>query len=621
MAHPANPFFLDGDQDTPTRVSCTPPEYPFAKNGDIVTKSYEATYVVNIGRFSPTARGTVDPENAGHYLLQETKPEIFQGKSATFRRLYSTVPTEQTVVSSTMITKPSLSGDFPQAVGGYRVFQPDPTLEKYDVYAKQTVTSDTGVAGFYPSGGSYTLGLAGDVTSGIAYNANNSTVDSDLDGLTSVTNRGGVTVTGSYNSPAGFTVTFATHATGSVNTGSLTGYTDSTTSSSVTPTNSGYTQNVTISRTNGTISSPSASLSNVSLTVAAGSITVDPVGLGTQNRLLHCHIGSSSGAFNGGTYTITIFGQTTAGIAYNASFAAVQSALNALSNVMLRGGVTVTANVFFPGEASPNASGTHIRFDFRFPDGVFTGGTFTVTLFGQTTAGIAYNAAPATIEAAIDALSEVVERGGCTVSGAGLSGDAKTISFGVAFANPLIDVDPASLTPVGSSIIATITDGGIGRVQTLVFAAASSVRDLFVAGHGMTEDDDLYIKADGVYYAGVPFTLPDANTIRIEVAASAPYASATSITEAGKRTKEGYEPGPKSWRCKRITSFYLPGVTPGIADSDDIPIPVYQGDSATLLQAIFSGDGTINVQVGDLEQWRESPILSLTRTTINVASL
>lgn len=56
-----------------------------------------------------------------------------------------------------------------------------------------------------------------------------------------------------------------------------------------------------------------------------------------------------TGGPTGGTFTLTYSGQTTAGIAYNANAAAVQAALEALSNLAV-GDVTVTGG---PGPATP----------------------------------------------------------------------------------------------------------------------------------------------------------------------------------------------------------------------------------------------------------------------------
>ncbi len=56
-----------------------------------------------------------------------------------------------------------------------------------------------------------------------------------------------------------------------------------------------------------------------------------------------------TGGPTGGTFTLTLAGQTTAGIAYNATAAAVKAALEALSNVNV-GDVAVTGG---PGPATP----------------------------------------------------------------------------------------------------------------------------------------------------------------------------------------------------------------------------------------------------------------------------
>ena len=93
-----------------------------------------------------------------------------------------------------------------------------------------------------------------------------------------------------------------------------------------------------------------------------------------------------------------------------------------------------------------------------------------------------------------------------------------------------------------------------------------------------------------------------------------------TITECGKVTKANYLPGTTATvPARRLTTFYLPGVTSGITDADDIPIPSNQSDGPALLEAIFAGGGSVNWQVGQLTQWREGPILSLTRTTIAAA--
>lgn len=92
-----------------------------------------------------------------------------------------------------------------------------------------------------------------------------------------------------------------------------------------------------------------------------------------------------TGGPTGGTFTLTYAGQTTAGIAYNANAAAVQSALEALSNVTPgdlvvtgTGPYTVTFNVSLGDVAQMTASGAGL-----------TGGTTPDATVATTTPGVA----------------------------------------------------------------------------------------------------------------------------------------------------------------------------------------------------------------------------------------
>jgi len=66
-----------------------------------------------------------------------------------------------------------------------------------------------------------------------------------------------------------------------------------------------------------------------------------------------------------------------------------------------------------------------------------------------------------------------------------------------------------------------------------------------------------------------------------------------------------------------VTSFYLPGVTAGIDTASDIPQPQDQGDQTPFLLATFAGTGAINMNVGQLQPWNGTTILSQELTTIN----
>jgi hypothetical protein len=91
-----------------------------------------------------------------------------------------------------------------------------------------------------------------------------------------------------------------------------------------------------------------------------------------------------------------------------------------------------------------------------------TGGTFTLTYSGQTTAGIAYNATAATVKNALQALSTV---GNGNVSVTGSAGGPYTVTF----QGDLAGVNAAAMTASGAGLtggsspavsIATDTAGG-----------------------------------------------------------------------------------------------------------------------------------------------------------------
>lgn len=181
---------------TPRRIAQRPREYPFRFNGDVATYIYESTYAVDIGRFTPTAAGTVDPENAAAYLLEETKPEIQQGRIATFRRTYSTVPTTQIVTSTQQITKPLPSAvgitgqtcidyvqlEYPGVTVGLAFPYLGGTWVANKVYTRLTAAGVSTPA----SGGTFTLTYRGNTTAALAYNATNATINAAFNALASV---------------------------------------------------------------------------------------------------------------------------------------------------------------------------------------------------------------------------------------------------------------------------------------------------------------------------------------------------------------------------------------------------------------------------------------------------
>lgn len=116
-----------------------------------------------------------------------------------------------------------------------------------------------------------------------------------------------------------------------------------------------------------------------------------------------------------------------------------------------------------------------------------TGGTFTLTYSGQTTAGIAYNASAAALKAALEALSNI---------GAGdvevLGGPGPATPWTVEFRKALAAQNVAQMTGSAAGLTGgapvlsiTTTIGGVAAAQTI----------LLVAGH------PLKWIADDAYYA------------------------------------------------------------------------------------------------------------------------
>jgi hypothetical protein len=96
------------------------------------------------------------------------------------------------------------------------------------------------------------------------------------------------------------------------------------------------------------------------------------------------------------------------------------------------------------------------------PSGTWSGGTFTLSFGGQTTAGIAYNANAATIELAFEALS-TVGAGNGTVAGGPLSTGAITITFTEDLANTNVGpvtISTASVTGGGTASVTVTSAGG-----------------------------------------------------------------------------------------------------------------------------------------------------------------
>lgn len=209
-----------------------------------------------------------------------------------------------------------------------------------------------------------------------------------------------------------------------------------------------------------------------------------------------------SPAPSGGTFTLSFDGQTTGAITFVADDASttaanILAALEALSNIA-PGDVTVTvisSNSFYVTFLATYAEDDVPLMDINYTNltggdiqlsvatiqnGVLptnevqslvlpstpTGGTFTLTFSGQTTGTIAYNATAATVDTALEALSNI-GAGDVTCTGGPLPSSPVLIEFTGALAGanqPLITGDGALLTGGAANVGngATVTQGGSG---------------------------------------------------------------------------------------------------------------------------------------------------------------
>ena len=622
------PLTTDGDFSVRALVQPTEIIYPFLNwpAKDTATKLFERFYEIDRASYAPFAAlatlpadSTADPADSLAYILEEDKPVYSPDGIARYRCLFGHIPPQKTIQTSVKLLRPDIEGTYTAtggvAYGAFRIFKPDLSLLRYDAYTAQTITSDAGAPGFYPTGGTYTLTFAGYTTGALNYNDAAGTVQTALNALTSVSNRGSVTVTGTYNSAGGFVITFADYATLTL-TSSLTGGTVVTSTSK---TNNGYTQLF------------SASLSPVKLTISTdltlltksggtwfNSTDYSDGGSPLLSDMSRINILASGGYYyvTGGTYTLTIGAYTTAAIPYNADIVDIQAAVDAVAPGLFRLAPWPEAG-FGPGGYYDVGAWSGIWFAVYFLGGAVTGGTYTLTVGANTTGAIAYNASAATVSTALNALTSVTNRGGCTVSGTLAGG------FAIAFTNAAITATSTSLTPSGALATPSITDSAIGRTQKVIFSNNTVTRDLYLPAHGIATGETLYLKlaASATYYYGITnYSVPDANTIRLNLTPSDAYAAVGTLSECGKRTKRAYTPGSRSIAADKVTDYYLPGAPGQPATDDDITIPVSQEDGPYYLEAVFTGQGTINYEVGLLEPWR-GPILALTRTVIAVSEI
>jgi large repetitive protein len=312
---------------------------------------------------------------------------------------------------------------------------------------QQTINAQGG-----PSG-TYTLAFNGQTTAALPYSAPASTIQSALNGLSSIAGVGGLVTA----SPAGsqFTVTFG---------GSLA----ASTQPQITPTGSGGTN------------ASFGTLTNLQTVFVAGTTT--------------------------GSFTLTFNGVATSSLPFTSSASAVQSALDSLSTIGTAGGFVIVSEsssqtgnqytVNFGGTLASNSDPVMVALGTggttatvttaqTFAVSGTTSGTFTLTFNGKTTSALPFTATASAIQAALINLTTIGGVGGSvTVT---LSGSQSTVSFLGSFAN---QVEPL--------IVATGSGGAFANVTSV-----SSQQSVFVNG---STSGSFTLTFNGETTAALPFT-------------------------------------------------------------------------------------------------------------------
>lgn len=219
------------------------------------------------------------------------------------------------------------------------------------------------------------------------------------------------------------------------------------------------------------------SLGTMNLTAdTAGQPFAVTVAIGTGNNEIQVvTLGGTTAT--GGTFTLTYAGQTTGAIAYNASAATVEAALEALSNIGA-GDVTVTGSaggpytVEFTGALAATNVAVITSDASSLTGGVSevqtitlinspSAGSFTLDYDGEVTAAIAYTATGATIQTELESLPKI-KVGDATVSG--VAGGPWTVTFaGDLIPDVSMLVAVSSLTAPPASAASSVGGGGLDQ--------------------------------------------------------------------------------------------------------------------------------------------------------------
>jgi autotransporter-associated beta strand protein len=495
-------------------------------------------FVVSTGATAPTGGSwtvSFDPDGAGAGIGYTTAALPYNASAAAVQNALQALPAigaGNVVVSGSAfagfqvvftgifagLNQPELVVDTSALTPTTSVATPMELVAGGLVYAKANEVQILNFSPTVPTGGNYTLtfdpdgagGVAAQTTGNIAWNASASTVQSAIQGLTTI-GSGNVSVTGAFNN-GGFILTYtgAMAATDildtawTVNTAGLLPTAATITGAASVATQGGsalYNETQTVwfnaPPTTGTYSLSFSNVTTSSLnynatatevqtalehlsTIGTGNVAVVGNGntgfvvtflnaLGSQDVTnsgvtvpfagmlpgLVLNVGttgktagyatSREGGENlAGTFSVNFRGSTTGNLPWNATAAQLESALSTLPTI----GLSVNEVA-----------------QFAFTGAVPTGGTYSLSFRGATTPGLAYSATAADVQAALEGLSSI-GAGNVTVQGAYTQG-----GFLITFQNEAggVNLNAAeltfnilSLTPSTSAQVATATEGGYG---------------------------------------------------------------------------------------------------------------------------------------------------------------
>ena len=236
-----------------------------------------------------------------------------------------------------------------------------------------------------------------------------------------------------------------------------------------------------------------------------------------------------------------------------------------------------------------------------------TNGTFTLTYKTSTTGALAYNAADATVAAAVNALADVITDGLTFTASNTLTSTGNvglTVTLGTLTTR--LSMDASSLTPAASNLALTATATTGSQIFVTAYRAT-------ITAHGFTVGKPLFQPSGGpatAFYYGTEWAIIDANTV----------AANSALTNVGFWLRS-YTPGASRIGTRIIQSFYLPGFTPGITTGADIPIPAPLINDATFLAAIVANTtGFIAYDAQPVDFWN-APIYQQQVIQLNATGL